>query len=249
MNPFTNPIYNIYESSKWDSCSGNSSKIVSSTVQQPTGNYQNIIKSKDLFYIESYISEELSKLIKKIYLIKRCDNYGISMNLNPNIAIPNDCNIFTNFSRDKINTIRNDIEQNRNYSAYKTQINPSSNIFEKIKYTDTYINSQTNDNDKKELCQRFSDLSNMLNDYNTIISVFNRDDIKSTYKDDYDTINANYKKNMILRNELSNKVNELYFDEGSRIGNSKLYLDSTVYTSILWTILATTVLFYVFKKL
>jgi hypothetical protein len=54
---------------------------------------------------------------------------------------------------------------------------------------------------------------------------------------------------MTLRNEWSNKVNELYFEEGSRIGNSKLYLDSTVYTSILWTILATTVLFYVFKKL
>jgi hypothetical protein len=123
------------------------------------------------------------------------------MNLKPNIALPADCNIFTNFSTDKINTIRNDIVKNKNYSAYKSQLNLSNNIFDKIKYTDAYINSQPNNNDKKELCQRFLDLSTMLNDYNTIISQFDRDNIKSTYKDDYDTIIANYKKNMTLRNE------------------------------------------------
>jgi hypothetical protein len=56
-----------------------------------------------------------------------------------------------------------------------------------------------------------------------------------------------YNAALILRNELNNKIYMLY-DE-SYMGNSKLYLDSTVYTSVLWTILATTVLFFIFKKM
>jgi hypothetical protein len=54
-----------------------------------------------------------------------------------------------------------------------------------------------------------------------------------------------YNENINLRNELQREVDRIY----GKKSNSKLYLDSVVYTSVLWTILATTILFYIFKKL
>jgi hypothetical protein len=56
-----------------------------------------------------------------------------------------------------------------------------------------------------------------------------------------------YKNNGKLRAELQNKLdnltNSIYYKD------SKEFLDSTVYVSVLWTILATTSLFYIFKSM
>jgi hypothetical protein len=250
MNPFTEAIYNIYESPVWHSCknAGYTSRIISSKIPSPGGSYTDIIKSKDLFYIEKYISEELSKFVNNVSLFKRCDNYTTLMNLNPNVTLPNACNTtFNNFSNEKIATIRDNIKNKK--AVYYSQINFGSKVFDNITYTDSYISSKTNSNDKKQICQQFSDLSQLLTDYKTILDSINTQSNKNKYTDDYNLIMTKYNANLFLRNELTEKVNELYSNEGSRLGNSKLYLDSTVYTSVLWTILATTVLFYIFKKM
>lgn len=250
MNPFTEAIYNIYESQPWSSCknAGSTSRIVSSKAPPPNGSYTKIVKSKDLFYIEKYISEELSKFVNNINLLKRCDGYTTLMNINQNVTLPKGCNTtFNNFSDEKIATIRNNIKYNK--TVYYSQINIVNNPFENISYTDSYLTSKTNNNDKKQICQQFSDVSQLLTDYKSILDSINTEDNKTKYTDDYNLIMTKYNANLVLRNELTTKVNELYSDQGSRLGNSKLYLDSTVYTSVLWTILATTVLFYIFKKL
>jgi len=250
MNPFTESIYNIYESQLWSSCknAGYTSRIISSKAPPPNGSYTNIITLKDLFYIEKYISEELSKFVNIVNLLKRCDDYTTLMNVNPNVTLPNGCNTtFNNFSNEKIATIRDNIK-NKN-TVYYSQINFGSTVFDNITYTDSYITSKTNNNEKKQICQQFSDLSQLLTDYKTILDSINTQNNKNTYTDDYNLIMTKYDANLVLRNELTEKVNELYSSQGSRLGNSKLYLDSTVYTSVLWTILATTVLFYIFKKM
>jgi hypothetical protein len=250
MNPFTESIYNIYESTPWSSCknTGTTSRIVSSKSTTPGGSYTNTITSKDLFYIEKYISEELSKFINNINLLKRCDIYTTYININPNITLPTACNTtFNNFTNEKIATIRKDTKYNKN--VYHSQILFGDKPFDNITYTNSYLTSKTNSNDKKEICQQFSDVSQLLTDYKNILDSINTTTNKNMYTDDYNLIMTKYNANLVLRNELNGKVNELYSDKGSRLGNSKLYLDSTVYTSVLWTILATTVLFYIFKKM
>ena len=245
MNPFTEPIYSILESPLWTSCSntGIKSKIISKNAPEynsTVSNYTNQITSKDLFYVETYISSELQKFISNIFIAKGCDQFGIAMNTKPNTSIPKKCSdTFNNFSNNNIKTRRGGV--------YTSQLQFGEAIFNNLTYTDAYKTSKTN-NDKKELCQRFADISQLLTDFKNIIDSLNTDNIKNTYKDDYDMIMEKYKANLELRNDLNTKINDLYSDN-SKIGSSKLYLDSTVYTSVLWTILATTILFYIFKKM
>ena len=144
-----------------------------------------------------------------------------------------------------MNIVRNDILQKK--SLYYSQLPFGENVFNDILYTDSYKNENANSNDKKEMCQRVADLSQLLTDFKRYLDLFNNTTTKNKFKDEYDTIMAKYNATLIVRNELNNKLYMLY-DE-SYMGNSKLYLDSTVYTSVLWTILATTVLFFIFKKM
>ena len=52
-----------------------------------------------------------------------------------------------------------------------------------------------------------------------------------------------------LRAELDQKLQELYYTNNSLSSEHKVSYDTTMYTGILWTILATSVLYYVFVKL
>jgi hypothetical protein len=111
-------------------------------------------------------------------------------------------------------------------------------------------NFQYVDPTKKSLTQRISDLTNMLKDFSDILSnITTNGNIKNNYPEQHGEIMNMYKTNMDLRNELTEKINELYGGNESRYGNSKIYLDSAVYSSVLWTILATTLLFYIFRKM
>ena len=251
MNPFTDKKYNIYESPLWTSCanSGLSSRIVAQDGSPPENlnSYTTVIESKDLFYIEQYLRNEFIKFITNVYLVKRCDTYGFAMNANKTINFPRECSkTFSNFSYDKINPIRQSIK-NRSGNYY-SQLNTGASIFNNISYTDAYINAKKTDNDKKQLCQRFKDINSMLDDFRAILTKLNTDDVKKQYKNEYDTIMKKHAENEELRNDLNQKIDDLYNEQVSKLGNSKLYLDSTVYTSVLWTILATTLLYYIFKK-
>ena len=65
----------------------------------------------------------------------------------------------------------------------------------------------------------------------------------------FNDISAKHKNIMQLRGELDEKLKELYVTEDSLAYEQKRMFDGTVYTSLIWTVLATTTLFYVFKKL
>jgi len=52
-----------------------------------------------------------------------------------------------------------------------------------------------------------------------------------------------------MRNELDEKLKELHVTEGSLAYEQKRIFDGTAYTGLIWTILATSTLFYVFKRL
>jgi len=65
----------------------------------------------------------------------------------------------------------------------------------------------------------------------------------------FNDITAKHKNIMQLRAELDAKLKELYVTEDSLAYEQKRIFDGTLYTSLIWTVLATTTLFYVFKKL
>jgi len=77
----------------------------------------------------------------------------------------------------------------------------------------------------------------------------NTNNVKQKYPDQHSAIVQIVNANKRIRTELDGKLREIYAGNGSRFENSKLYLDSTVYTTVLWTILATTLLYYCFRKL
>lgn len=62
-------------------------------------------------------------------------------------------------------------------------------------------------------------------------------------------ITAKHRTITRLRGELDAKLKELYVTEDSLAYEQNRMFDGTLYTSLIWTVLATTTLFYVFKKL
>lgn len=53
----------------------------------------------------------------------------------------------------------------------------------------------------------------------------------------------------MLRSQLDENLRELYYTENSILSDSKMQLDTAVYSGVLWTVLATCALYYVFVKL
>ena len=54
---------------------------------------------------------------------------------------------------------------------------------------------------------------------------------------------------LTLRNELDEKLRELYYTDNSILSDDKYKLDTTVYTGVLWTILATATVYFLFVDL
>jgi hypothetical protein len=104
------------------------------------------------------------------------------------------------------------------------------------------------DTGKRSLCQQFSDINSLVTSLKPIVttavsSIDNKTDPKQ-----FQEIQASYSQMIQLRNKLDVQLQQL-MNKGSMSAENKLQLDSTVYTTVLWTVLATSVLYYVFIKL
>jgi len=228
-NPFTLNNYVIAESSIYD-CSNliNKSTIVSANadIQTYISNGYILSNKMNLLEVNKYITNEMNNFLTKINLAKTCSIYIMQDNTSSE-----ECkSTFTN------------------YDTSKAQFGLYTNVLDNFTYTATYKNKQSNINNKKNLCQRLADLQSLMNDYKQILDNINTAEVKSKYSDQYDLIIREHTQNLHIRRELEEKLDFIYSTE-SRFGNSKQYLDSTVYISVLWTILATTILFYIFKKM
>lgn len=71
----------------------------------------------------------------------------------------------------------------------------------------------------------------------------------ATFNQNHQALLNNYSNNLNLRNELDLKMKEILKNDYAFVNQSKLHYDSTMYASIGWTILATSLLYYVFRKL
>jgi hypothetical protein len=246
-NPMIQPIYIIYESPLWPACSKSypASQIKKKSEKAPTGGAFIKTEPMSLVEVEYYISAETSKLLSSIKLVKNCDTAGLSLNNNTNNPIPELCaSTFKNFSKDQIENVKKKIIANT--GKYVSEIDESP--FNNVGYTDEYIQSKMTDNDKKPLCQRYADVLQMLTDFSNILKSLNNPAVTNKYLDHYLEIMKTFEQNNTIRQGLEKKLESVY-GENSIYDDSRKFLDSTIYVSVLWTVLATTALFYIFKKM
>jgi len=246
-NPMIQPIYIIYESPLWPGC-GDSypvSRIMDKSEEAPKDAVYKKTEPMSLVDIEYYISAETSKLLSTIKQVKQCDTAGLSLNTNTNNPIPGLCSsTFKNFSQDQIADVKKKIIANT--GKYVSEIDESP--FNNVGYTDEYVQSKMTENDKKPLCQRYADVLQMLTDFSDILKAMNNLAVTNKYLDHYHEIMKTFQQNNNTRQGLEKKLESVY-GENSVYDDSRKFLDSTIYVGVLWTVLATTALFYIFKKM
>tara|TARA_B100000073_G_C23286098_1_gene392604 strand:- start:198 stop:515 length:318 start_codon:yes stop_codon:yes gene_type:complete len=86
--------------------------------------------------------------------------------------------------------------------------------------------------------------------YDTKTKVRNiREDFTNAIYDTHDEINTTYKSNLIDNNNLTKRINEIEENRTAYSTYSKKNLDSTIYTNIMLTTLATSLLYYTMFEL
>jgi len=149
------------------------------------------------------------------------------------IQLVNRCNSFISPNRD---AIPNDCQDT--FDGYYS--NDGINNRKLPLYVRTVMNTT---NRKKHLPQQSYDLNNLIIKYDTIISQI------TVSTEDYDEIKRMHDNNVALRNELDQKLGEIYKYKDSKIMQSQYNLDKTVYTNVLLTVLATSMIYVVFSRL
>lgn len=98
---------------------------------------------------------------------------------------------------------------------------------------------------QKQIIQESNDVNNLIKRFNEILNLIKNSPDKVNYTELIDQ----QKRNEYLRNELDRKLREIYEYKNTNIVQSQLNLDNTVYTGVLWSILATSLAYFVFIKL
>jgi hypothetical protein len=230
-DPFTK-FYNIYVSDKKATCSTGSTGIepISKIYEDETSPNRNssdlytVLKKKTLFEVSTYINNLLEAFTEDYNILSICHGYTKANKL--------------------IDDDNKRITDSTPIRAVLTLPKVCTDMFDMT----TYKYNTSSSPDKKLLCQQFEDLNSLITDFKAILDSC-RGCSSGNHQKEYEELIRSYDNMIKLRNELNTKMNELYSVRGYRLDNSKLYLDSTVYTSVLWTILATTFIFYIFKKM
>jgi hypothetical protein len=183
------------------------------------GNTYNLSPKYDVYGLSNYISNALVQFINDIQLFNQCNQYA-----SPNKkAIPVNCQ--------------------DTFQQYDT----NDNIKQNMNTLPLYKEAVMSGNRRKHLQQQLNDLNNIIRQFNTIIVSISSD--PKLPKDQYNQILTLNNQNVNLRNNLDQKLGEIYEYHNSKIVGSKLYLDSTVYSGVLWSILATSLIYIMFTKM
>jgi hypothetical protein len=125
----------------------------------------------------------------------------------------------------------------------------------------TYINPSTNpqncsaaDMNKDTVVAAYNKLKNTsIIDVSNSLVMFKNDPntiSPAVYDASYQYIKSTYQNDVVkIRNELDIKMQELYGIEGSIVDEHQKHYDTTMYIGLLWTILATCLLYYIFVEL
>jgi hypothetical protein len=98
----------------------------------------------------------------------------------------------------------------------------------------------------QELKTKITNISNIINTMNSASASISQN---NNFQSVHDDILVDYYKVVKLRNELDMKVKQLYDPENSKIADFKNSYDSTIYSGIIISALATSMLYYIFTEL
>jgi Fe-S-cluster containining protein len=205
----------------------------------------NIYTEKKYYIYESIVSTTCDNTVQSSIIvtsnnIQSYDELVRTKNMTKITPTPVDLVYIEKYISDELKTFLDDVYLINRCNVYNRTIQG-----DKPDICKTHSESISNNKcitSNKTICQRVKDLKNMTSNYLSFIRHGNPHNTLSP------STREKYNEVLRLRNQLNEKINEIY-SQDSKFGNSKLYLDSTVYTSVLWTILATTILFYIFKKM
>ena len=146
---------------------------------------------------------------------------------------------------DKYTTIQkyNSFVEVNNY--IKQQINIFESTFGTTTNTNAIIDDITINNYNKSMKQRYYDLIIMQYSFYNIMNQL----LKKYYGNDYNNLLQTTNNYFNYRAIITNGLNEINNNNKSINYNTNLLLDSTLYSTVLWTILAICLLYYVFIKI
>lgn len=226
-NPLTISEYYIFESSPWTKCVGssNTNELPSyvSDKNINTGSTVKPIGPMNLFRVSEYIQQEITGFLLQSQTAGECEltKRDILTNSNSTKNMPDGCD---------------------NFIEYSGAIQFGSSTYVAITDFPTYKKPTQI---QKNLCQRIADLNNLLKTFNTILNGLKLSD----FPDQHTDIVSIGKNNVILRRELDLQLQLLYSDDHNIMKDNTLKLDSTIYATVLWSILASSITYYVFMKL
>lgn len=95
----------------------------------------------------------------------------------------------------------------------------------------------------------YNNVDKNINAFNKAITYLNNVDSPKSYDKSYNKIKTEYNQVVNLRADLDQKMKEILGTYDSVYANNKLEYDSAIYSSILWSVLATSLIYYVFVKM
>ena len=102
---------------------------------------------------------------------------------------------------------------------------------------------------EETLLEAKNNVNTAITNVNNALDGLNEGKSIGEYDASHNVIGTTHKDIMKLRSELDLKLKEIYATEDSIAHQHKQMFDGTAYTSLVWTVLATSTLFYVFKHL
>ena len=103
---------------------------------------------------------------------------------------------------------------------------------------------------EKTTAEAYNNAKKAIDIYNTALESVDKTGIdKNEYVSNYDYLLTQYKSTLKTRSQLDAKLRDIMKTDDSKFAMFQAQYDSIVYSSVLWTILATTLIYYTFIKL
>jgi hypothetical protein len=189
------------------------------------------VDSSVLFQKERDVLEKLNTFNQEYSKFQRCNYYYLNCSKNSNGTYDSD----TGFCKEMDTAITKNVNTCARATTADTKFKNTETVSGTTKYGASTDNLNT----------LYDKLNTAIDDYKGVLDKVPTPGPTQTI----DEISEKHSNIQKLRNELDVKLGELNMIENSQAAFNKLHMDSTVYATLLWTALATSLLFFTFSKI